>query len=65
MTATISTFALLMIILVIHTILEHLTNWVFRKLWSSYGNDSIPYIVLYVTSIRWVFTVSLIKDLLS
>jgi membrane-bound metal-dependent hydrolase YbcI (DUF457 family) len=67
MTVTISTFALLMIILVIHTILEHLTNWVFRLLWNPSDGDyaMLLIVTLLLTFARWVITIGLINSLLS
>jgi hypothetical protein len=65
MTVTISIFALLMVILVIHTIFEHLTNWVIRLLWPRYMDGGISFSIILVTLMRWVFTVSLIDSLLS
>ena len=66
MTVTISTFALLMLILVIHTILEHLTNWVIRLLWNSfYGDNGVIPALLIVTVARWMITIGLINSLLS
>ena len=66
MTVTISTFALLMIILVIHTIFEHLTNWVIRLLWNAFPDDDGVIIALLITTVaRWMITIGLISSLLS
>jgi hypothetical protein len=56
-----------MVILVIHTIFEHLTNWVIRLLWNlSDGDDAMLLIVtLLLTFARWVITIGLINSLLS
>jgi hypothetical protein len=65
MTVTISTFALLMVIIVIHTILEHLTNWVFRLIIPDYIDDPIiPFTIILATLTRWVFTISIIEEIL-
>jgi hypothetical protein len=64
MTVIISTFALLMLILVIHTIFEHLTNWVFRLLWNpSHGYDGVLLALLIITVVRWMITIGLIYNL--
>ena len=65
MTVTISTFALLMIILVIHTILEHLTNLVIRHLYFSKNESIMIFIVIIALVFRWIFTIRLIKYLIS
>jgi hypothetical protein len=55
-----------MIILVIHTILEHLTNWVFRLIIPDYIDDPIiPFTIILATLTRWVFTISIIEEILS
>jgi hypothetical protein len=64
MTVTISIFAILMVILVINTILEHVTNYLIRKFWNFKDNLALI-LTLTITLMRWAGTVEIIYELMS
>jgi hypothetical protein len=53
-----------MVILVINTILEHVTNYLIRKFWNFKDNLALI-LTLTITLMRWAGTVEIIYELMS